>query len=103
MCRASPTKPTAQKTSRRSLSAGWTAGQSRPGKATLIEMKGPEVDRFLLWVNDGEPLGKLSRGQVKTWEGAQQAFAPDGSLHGELYVWAQSRRNPLPLRGGSHI
>jgi hypothetical protein len=32
--------------------------------------------------------------EAKTWEGAQQAFTPNGSLHGELYVWAQIRRNP---------
>jgi hypothetical protein len=36
----------------------------------------------------------LSRREAKTWEGAQQAFTPDGSLHGELYVWAQIRRKP---------
>jgi hypothetical protein len=48
----------------------------------------------------------LSRREAKTWEGAQQAFTPDGSLHGELYVWAQIRRKPNathPLRGGGNV
>jgi hypothetical protein len=63
--------------------------KTRNGKATVIEMQGTEVDKFLLWASGGEPLGLLSRGQAKTWEGGQTAHLPDGTPHGEVYIWAQ--------------
>jgi len=53
------------------FSQRWFDGRAikpRNGKATLIEMKGPEVDRFLLWAMASQsascPVGKLRPGKA---------------------------------------